>query len=420
MLRVNTIWLGVDNLIRSLIGFCISLYLARHLGPADFGIYALMVTLFLMFNGISSFGINDIFIKNFVTVSDRGLILGSTVFIFMISGIISFLIFLVVMHTIYEEQNFVHFTYIIGIILIFKPFDVIKLYNEALIISKYTVFSQLTANSIFAVLKVIAIIKNADLKFFFYLYALEIILTLSILAGLFFLKSNYKKLQLKIDTSQVLKLLRQATPLFFASFAVILNMRIDQLMLGKMVNSEAVGIYNIAVKVSDIPIIGITILISTMFPVISKAHLENKQRFHMLLSRMYGGLFWLSLLASILVIIIGELTITLVMGDEYASVATILKFYIMSSVSIAIGSVWTKWLILENKSKICVAAQYLAVIINIILNLLMIPRFGIEGAALATLISYSLSLMISLFMYKPRLTLYLISQGIIFRRSTDV
>ena len=69
-------------------------------------------------------------------------------------------------------------------------------------------------------------------------------------------------------------------------------MRIDQLMLGKMVNSEAVGIYNIAVKVSDIPIIGITILISTMFPVISKAHLENKQRFYMLLSRMYGGLFW--------------------------------------------------------------------------------------------------------------------------------
>jgi O-antigen/teichoic acid export membrane protein len=116
-------------------------------------------------------------------------------------------------------------------------------------------------------------------------------------------------------------------------------------------------------------------------------------------------MFWLSVAAGVFATLFGEGVIRLLFGDAFAPAGGILVIHIWSGFNVALGLVWSRWIVLENQPRIQLAVQTLGALVNIGLNLLLIPRLGVIGAAWATLGSYWISGLFSFVIYKPRVTL---------------
>lgn len=128
-------------------------------------------------------------------------------------------------------------------------------------------------------------------------------------------------------------------------------------------------------------------------------------------------MFGLSLGFAVVISSLSKPLVNILFGLDYESAANVLMIHVWAGVNVAIGSVWSKWILLENKTKIGLIAQLLAAFLNIVFNLALIPDFGAVGAAIATLLSYYISALISFGLHKPNETYRYIAAAILIKRS---
>jgi O-antigen/teichoic acid export membrane protein len=93
--------------------------------------------------------------------------------------------------------------------------------------------------------------------------------------------------------------------------------------------------------------------------------------------------------------------IHLLYGPAYAPSGGALRILIWSGIPVCFGSAWSNWMILESRAKMMFYFQLNGAVVNILLNMLLIPRFGITGSALATLISYWVGVTVLAAILKP-------------------
>ncbi|HBS6199539.1 TPA: polysaccharide biosynthesis C-terminal domain-containing protein, partial [Klebsiella pneumoniae] len=111
-------------------------------------------------------------------------------------------------------------------------------------------------------------------------------------------------------------------------------------------------------------------------------------------------LFFCALIISIFITIIAHTAINILYGEAYAESATILIIHIWASLFVFMRAVLSKWLVIENMLPFSLVTHISGAIVNIILNLILIPKMGGIGSAIATVISYSISSYFSLFIFK--------------------
>ena len=179
-------------------------------------------------------------------------------------------------------------------------------------------------------------------------------------------------------------------------------------MLKEMVSSSAVGVYAAAARISEgwffIPVI----LAASLFPAILKAKASSYDLYYSRLQALYSLMLWMSVIVGLFFTFFGADIVILLLGASYQESGEILVVHIWSGVNVAIGIVWTKWIITEGKQRITIYVQFLAAILNVGSNLFLIPRFGSFGAALSTMLSYFISSFVSFFLFKPMTTFSLI------------
>ena len=106
----------------------------------------------------------------------------------------------------------------------------------------------------------------------------------------------------------------------------------------------------------------------------------------------------------------------LLYGNAYQEAQPVLCILVWAGVNVAVGSVWSNWLLLENKLEFGLYAHIVGAGLNVILNIFLIPDFGAIGSAYATLLSYWISALIAYGLYKPGQTYSLIFEAIFFWR----
>jgi PST family polysaccharide transporter len=205
-------------------------------------------------------------------------------------------------------------------------------------------------------------------------------------------------------------LLRESWPLLFASIAVLINMRIDQVMLGEMAGDQiasdrAVGLYTAAVRLSEIWYFVPTVLAASAFPALIAVHGKDAAAEAWQWRRLYTLMLWLAIAAGAGTIVLAGPVINLLFGADYAEAAPILIVHIWSGVAVCVGTVWSKWILLEGRLRLTLYVQLLSAVLNIGFNLWLIPQMGALGAAIATLLSSTLSVVVSVFMHRPSVVL---------------
>jgi O-antigen/teichoic acid export membrane protein len=393
-ITANTFWIVTDNILNIFAGLIVAAWVAKYLGPSIYGQLSFAIAFVAIFVPIVTLGLKEIMIRNIIRHPDQKyLILGTAFTMQFISGLIVLILSYVLALIISPEDQLVQVLIaIITVSLVFRTFNLTLInWFESQLLSKYIVWARNIALIIISIVKIGLILLDASVVAFALAILVEILL---IGIGLVFLYqfSGERIIRWRIKLQQAKLLLQDSWPLIISGLAVAIYMKIDQIMLGKMASSEALGIYSAAVKVSELWYFIPLALASSFFPSIirSRIYLTNEvfnKRIQAFFDLMAGSAY----LIVIPLVLIAPQLINILFGQEYAEAGKILQIHIWAYLFISIEVARRQWLMVENMTKFAMIATIIGAGVNIGLNLVLIPKYEGLGSAWATLISYAVA-----------------------------
>jgi O-antigen/teichoic acid export membrane protein len=172
---------------------------------------------------------------------------------------------------------------------------------------------------------------------------------------------------------------------------IIIYLKIDQVMIGFMMNDSQVGIYSVSVKLTEaLYFLPGTIMIS-LFPSLVRSKKISKALYHSRLQKLFDFMTWAPFLLIIPVFFLSNFLILFLYGQEYGLAGTVLSISIWALFAIFVKEAVSNYLINENLTKTIFITSFMGAVSNVLLNLVLIPIYGINGAAIATVISYCIA-----------------------------
>lgn len=389
----NINWLTFENILRNLISLFVVAWVARYLGPEQFGLMNYALSFVALFSALATLGLDNITIRNIVSdpEKERGY-LGSTLLLKFFGSLIMLIISAIGIFLLEPNNTLVHlFVVIIALGYVFKSFDTIDLWFQSQIQSKYSVFSRSIAFVIISILKVGLIITQAPLIAFVLMYTLDSLLAALLLVYLYYKKATFPFFEWEIKYDVMKSLLNDSWPLILSGIAIMVYMRIDQVMIGNMIGNAKLGIYSAAVKLSEAWYFIPMIISGSVYPAILNARKKSNELYLKRMQMLYDSFTWFTISAALITTFMAPFIIQIIYGVKYIEAATVLSIHIWAGVFVFLGVASSKYLVAENLTKISFYRTFIGAITNVILNFILIPIYGIFGAAIATLISQMFS-----------------------------
>lgn len=386
----NISWLLLDKIIRMGVGLVVGAWVARYLGAERFGVLSYATAFVAFFSVLATLGLDAVVVKNIVkNPSRKNSILGTAFLLKIIGGGVVLLLSIGTIAVL--RRGDVLTKVLVGIIVsgtIFSAFDVIDFWFQSQVKSKYTVYAKSIAFLTISLAKVVLILTNAGLVAFALAGLFEIILGAAGLLIFYRLKGN-SIAAWKYSKRIAVFLLKDSWPLIVSGAVIMIYLRIDQIMLGQMKGDDSVGLYSAAVKVAEMCYFLPSIIVSSIFPSIILYRKNDEQLYKKSLQHLFNLMVILSLLIVIPVSFFANEIIMLLFGEAYAASGLILAIQVWANVFVFLGIARGPWILAEGFMKFSFLATGSGAIINIILNLYLIPEYGGVGASIATVISYA-------------------------------
>jgi polysaccharide transporter, PST family len=414
----NTSWLFADRIIRMGIGVIVIIWIARYLGPEQFGIYNYAIAFVALFTAVSTLGLDHIVVREIVRQPDKkDEIVGSALLMRFLASVITVVLISLIIFLLRPDDALTRMmVIIIASAMIFQSFEVIDFWFQSQVQSKYTVIAKNAAFLFISGVHIGLILSEASLIAFAFARLIEMFL---FAVGLVFLYrySGSALRKLRSRMKQATHLLRDSWPLILSGIMVMLYMRIDQVMLGEMIGDISVGIYSAAIRLTEVWFFIPTAILISVFPNIIEMKKRDEGLYYRRLQRLYTTLTWVAIAIALVVMFLANPVIRVLYGQEFQAAGSVLVISIWAGVFVFQGLTRSKWLVAENLQKYTYFFTGIGVIINIILNLILIPKYEASGAAIATLITQFIVVIPAPFLFKKtRLSSVMILQSFLFKK----
>jgi len=385
---INTGWMFLGQIFSLIVSFFIGVWIARYLGPENYGILNYAVAFVGLFGFIASLGIDSILNRELIKTPEKRDVLLGTAFKLKVVGGIAALALAVISILMSQTTLLIQFLVIIfSFNFILQAINVISIYFQSKVESKNNVKVSIISTLISSVLKVGVILLDKGVIWIMLVYILDFVWQWINFVYVY-KRQGLKIRDWKFDNDLAKKILKNSWPLILAQAAGYIYLKVDQVIIGLMLGNYEVGLYAVAVKVTEIWYFIPSIICSSLFPAIINAKLTDVKAYKKRLSNLYVLMFILSLIIAITITFLAKPIMTVLFGNNYLESVAILKIYIWSSVGLFLTVAVNQYLISENSVKTIFWFNFLSMIINIGLNIWLIPLIGLLGAAWATLISY--------------------------------
>ncbi|QJR30758.1 flippase [Limnobacter profundi] len=387
----NLSWLAFDRVFRLGVSFVVTLWLARYLAPELFGVYNYAIAFTALFSVLAALGLQGVVVQLLIDKPDQiGETLTSAFVLQFIGGVVSVLAAIVIAIFLHDhEDNILVAVLSLSAINLFRFADTIRFYFEAKVQSKQLVIFEGAVFSLIVLLRIVFVVTALPLMYFIWLLVLEAFLTAVAFAVLFVKNFDVRKLAFVRDS--FVGLLKMAWPLTVAMMATMLYMRTDQVMLASMLGQQAVGIYSASVRLTEIWYVLPSIIVSSVFPRILLEMRSNPDRANRATDMLLFGFAVTSLLVAAAVSMFSINIVSYLFGLDYLEAAPVLSIHIWSSLFVFSGLLSSRWLVAMSMQRFVLISTALGAIVNIGLNYLLIPVYGVSGAAWATLIAQLVS-----------------------------
>jgi len=400
-IAVNTGWLFFDRILRLGVGLFVGVWVARYLGPVQFGIVSYALALVLLFSSVSGLGLESIVVREIVKEPARkDEILGSVFVLKLVGGFVAFVLSVVTISFIRPEDLLMRgVVAITATMLIFQSFDTIDFYFQSQVQAKYTVYARSFAFLIISSAKIVLILTKSPLVSFVWVGMAETVLAAGGLVLAYrFVKNNI--FQWKPHFLMARKLMGDSWPLVLSVMLTAIFMRIDQLMLGNMIGNAAVGKYSAAVRISEVWYIIPTAITASVFPSVINTRKTNEALYLNRLQKLYDLMVWLGIAIAISMTFLADSIIKILYGNQYLGAGAILAIHIWAAPFAFFTVASSQYLMAENFTRIYFYRAAFGAIINVLLNILLIPRYQGLGAAFATLVTWTFVACISPVFFK--------------------
>jgi len=409
---VNMNWLFLDKVIQMGVAFFVGVWVIRYLGPERYGILSYALAFTALFGVLSKLGLEAILVRELVDNKIKKEKLLGTAFLIKLTGAILAIIFSVLSIFLIRNGDMlvVSIALIISLGFIFRSFDIIDYWFQSKVEAKAVAYSRSIAIISSGLLKIGLILFGAPLLLFAIVILVEsIIFSLGLICSYW---KNKQKIRIwKFDWIVAKKIFQDSWPVTLSSLSIIIYMKIDQVMIGSMLDDQLLGNYSAAVALSEIWMFIPAIIVSSVFPAIIYARKNGRENYHQRLQSLYDVLLWLPIAIAIPISIFSSQIIILLFGDSYQFSANVLSIYIWSGIFVFLNYAIGRYLIAENMTKIIFTRSLMGAIVNIGLNLFLIPIYGIVGAAIATVFSYGCATLFSVLPRKSRINFVLIMKS---------
>jgi FkbM family methyltransferase len=385
----NTGWMFFGQIFSLVAAFFVGAYVARYLGPKNFGLMSYAISFVSLFGFLAGFGADGILNREFVRQPEKKEELISAGFwLKLLGGLLAIAVVNIIGLITNADQLTRLLIFIFSLTFIGQSFTVITTYFQARVLSKKVVLVQLIVTLLSALIKLIFIYFHLSVIWLTAVYLLD---SLNLAAGLIIIyrQGQKKFFRLNIDWSIFKSILRDSLPLMLTVVTITLYSKIDQIFLKQMIDDATVGIYSAAVKLSEVWYFIPGIICASLFPAIVNAK-KDPLIYEKRLKKLFLLIFFLALVISLLVFFLARPLVDLLFGSSYGAAALILKIYIWSIIPTFLMTILHYYLLAENYTKIYFIITLTGAVANIGLNLKLIPLYGGAGSAGATVISYTL------------------------------
>jgi len=396
----NTSWLLSERVLRMVVSLFVGIYVARYLGPERFGLLSYTLSFVWLFSSLASVGLDEILVRELVKSPEQRNNLLGTVFWLKVCGtlVMGTTIALVLKYTVEDQQTYWMIA-LIALGFLFQVTNVVDFYFQSQVQSKFAVRAQVIQLILTSLFKIYLVWNQAELIWF----AFALMLDQAVVAVLFLLVYHWKIGWFPFFSfrwKQAKKLMRDAWPIIFAGMVVSFYMRIDQVMLKEMLDAKAVGVYAAAVKLCEAWYFLPTALIASIFPAVIKAKIKSKTLYDKRVQNLYDLMVWSSIAVALPTTLLADWVILILYGIDFQEAADVLRIYIWAGVFVTLGIANSKWLIAENLQRYLFIRTILGALLNVGLNLWLIPIYGIKGAAIATMVAQGTVGFLSLSFFK--------------------
>ena len=250
----NISWLVFDKTLRLGAGLFLGIFIARYLGPAGYGLLNYAIAFSSLAGSFVSLGLDSIVIKELVRrPEDRDRILGSAFFMKLFAGVLGLVVNIALISIIKPGDTFILYLVALSSFgFIFQAIGVIDFYYQSRVKSKYSVFAQNGAFLTVVILRIILLVNKAPVMAFAIAGVIESFLIAAFVIFTYKKFSNLSITTWQFDKFIAIQLIKESYPLIFAGLASMINMRLDQVMLGSMLDEKTVGIYTVAIRIAEI------------------------------------------------------------------------------------------------------------------------------------------------------------------------
>lgn len=388
----NMAWLSADSVIRMALGVIVGAWMARYLGVDQYGQFNYALSFVALITPIAAAGLNGITVREIIRSPDSAdQIIGTSFAIQVVAAAITLLLALIAITVVRPHDDLAKaLVLILSLAMFFRSTDTIKYWFESRVEAKYVVLVENSALFISAAGRIGLMLAGASLIWFAVIVMIEAII---VSTGLLL---TYRRMggdfgRWRVSLEQARWLLSESWPQLVSGLAVIIYMRIDQLMLGEMLGNTAVGVFSAAVRISEIWYFIPVAIVSSLFPALLAAKKTDEALYLSKLQHLHDVMALLGVSVAILVTFTANWIIWLLFGPQYHESATVLAIHTWGAVFVFLSLASGRWFLAENLQIYAVYRTLCGVVVNIALNLYCIPGYGPIGAGFATLFSQAAS-----------------------------
>ena len=410
----NSGWLLFDKLLRLFIGLTISAWIARDLGPDQFGNLAYIIAIIAIFQSVTTLGLDNILVRDMArNHNGSGQLLATVTLLRFITGLVSWIIILTLMILINGFQSVpVPLTFLVGGVLVFQAGDTVDLWFQSQSRNKLTVLVRLIAYLIANTTKVLLLISHKSLYYFAAVVSLEGFISC---VGFFIIYRRHPcPDSWSVSLTITRRLLKEGFPYALSSIAILIYMRIDQIMIKEILGEQELGIYAALLPIATVWQFIPMMLMTVLAPFISRAKTSGDIVYWEMLRKIFRVYALLGWGASILALVIASNFVSILYGDSYKDGVPTLIVYSFTNIIINMGVAQNLWIFNEKKSKIHLYKTCIGLLICIVGNYILLPLLGIIGAAITALITQFISAILSNFIYSRKILKLQINSSSLF------
>lgn len=397
----NTGWLFFTKLLSFVISFFTIAIVARYLGPENYGKLSYAQSFVSIFSIFASFGIDLIVYRDLVAHPDREHeIIGTAIFTKLFFGAITLV---VTFGTAYFFNEDVVLTWLIGIIalgFILQPFSTVGHIFNARVLSKYPSYIGIAVALLIPVLKLVVIFFDKGILYFAAILTVEALVSAIALVGMYIYVIKQSPLEWRFSFPIFNKLFTDSWPLLLAGFSGYIYAKIDQVMIQHYIDSTAVGLYEVAVRLTEPLSFLPGVIIGSLFPAVMRAKTNDHAQYKKRLRSLSILCLSISFILVVILFIFAPFIIQLLFGQEFSRSTDILRIYVWTNLGTVATSLIYNYFVTENRTKTFLAFTAFGAAINVSANMVLIPALGMIGAAYATLFTLFCICVVFLFMYR--------------------